>query len=221
MISLRELRCLTYINNKGTPIWTLGGKMGDFTSTYTNDKTPTLEGDDPLSFGFQHHARFDDDVTLTDVHFFDNRGPPPTENYLTCNSSTCSRGRSLKLDFDNMKVSLGQDYLSPNQLQSFALGSYVDLPNGNVLVGFGSQASFIEYTADGTVVRNVQWAQFQNVIGADPSSYRVFQEDWVGRPTWDPSIAVDVSNGSIYVSWNGATEVRSWAVVSPDYLIPR
>jgi len=42
---------------------------------------------------------------------------------------------------------------------------------------------------------------------------------WTGRPTSDPDLAV--RDGSAYMSWNGATEVRAWRVLtgtSPDDL---
>lgn len=38
--------------------------------------------------------------------------------------------------------------------------------------------------------------------------------DWKAAPPWDPSIAVE---GAVaYVSWNGATEVATWVVVSTN-----
>ena len=48
--------------------------------------------------------------------------------------------------------------------------------------------------------------------------YRAFKMNWTGYPTWGPSIAVvgDVA----YLSWNGATEVTDWAVVSFVFTCP-
>jgi hypothetical protein len=50
--------------------------------------------------------------------------------------------------------------------------------------------------------------------GAD--SYRAYRFPWVGHPTDRPALAVKrEKNGdtTVYASWNGATEVRRWAVL--------
>src|SRR5207244_3293744 len=50
--------------------------------------------------------------------------------------------------------------------------------------------------------------------GAD--SYRAYRFPWVGRPTDRPALAVDraKSEVSVYASWNGATQVRRWALLA-------
>ena len=47
-------------------------------------------------------------------------------------------------------------------------------------------------------------------------TYRAYREDWVGTPYYPPSIAAQSNSGqtTVYASWNGATEVRSWEVFS-------
>jgi hypothetical protein len=45
--------------------------------------------------------------------------------------------------------------------------------------------------------------------GAD--SYRAYRFPWIGRPHSRPAIAVE--GGTLYASWNGATEIRSWQVL--------
>jgi hypothetical protein len=46
-------------------------------------------------------------------------------------------------------------------------------------------------------------------------NYRAYKMDWVATPWWDPAIAVrQGANGTlaVYASWNGGTEVASWAI---------
>jgi hypothetical protein len=57
-------------------------------------------------------------------------------------------------------------------------------------------------------------------------SYRAFRFPWNGHPPDAPAVAVEhrpEGKVAIYASWNGATEVESWEVVSgpgPDLLAP-
>ena len=54
--------------------------------------------------------------------------------------------------------------------------------------------------------------------GAD--SYRAYRLPWVGHPTDRPALAVKRENGddvTAWASWNGATQVRRWALLAgPD-----
>jgi hypothetical protein len=66
-----------------------------------------------------------------------------------------------------------------------------------------------EFSHDGQVVFDAHFNK-----GAD--SYRAYRFPWVGRPTDRPAIfAKHEKNGdtTVYASWNGATEVRRWAVL--------
>jgi hypothetical protein len=48
-------------------------------------------------------------------------------------------------------------------------------------------------------------------------SYRAFRQAWTATPSRVPDIAVETDNvggTTVYASWNGATEVRTWQVVS-------
>jgi len=60
----------------------------------------------------------------------------------------------------------------------------------------------------------------------ESESYRAFRFPWSGQPTDDPAIAAELAADDevkIYASWNGATEVSTWQVLSgaaPDRLEP-
>jgi hypothetical protein len=45
----------------------------------------------------------------------------------------------------------------------------------------------------------------------DADSYRAFRFVWRGHPTDQPAVAT--LGHKVYVSWNGATEVRKWQLV--------
>ena len=83
------------------------------------------------------------------------------------------------------------------------------------LVGWGVNAEFGEYTSNGDLVRDVQYSRLDpehSFAGSGSvASYRVFKQSWHGYPTWPPSIAI-VNDSMIYVSWNGATEIRGWSL---------
>ncbi|KAH8165578.1 hypothetical protein CIB48_g2634 [Xylaria polymorpha] len=67
-------------------------------------------------------------------------------------------------------------------------------------------------------MRQVTWSwTFKFVLGTPRPRgggplYRVYKFDWVGQPHWEPSCAF--IGGTVYVSWNGATEVVSWSLVA-------
>jgi hypothetical protein len=89
------------------------------------------------------------------------------------------------------------------------------LPNGNMLVGWGSQPVMTEFRPDG----GVAW---DATMPGGIQSYRDRRYPWTGRPPQPPAIAVDpLGRGSgsqkrvtAYASWNGATEVRAWRLLA-------
>ncbi|KAK5407918.1 hypothetical protein LTR06_007661 [Exophiala xenobiotica] len=164
LISSRWLHAIYYIDGiSGDILWTLGGKRNDFRDLSFGRAT---------GFASQHHARWHDGYTS--ITLFDNSSPGPGRP---------SSGLWLDLDFDKWTVKLRTQYLSRNKISSDSQGSIQTLPSGNVLVGYGMEAQYVEFTRDGDVV---------------------------GWPQTDPDI-IQIT-GTIYVSWNGATEVRHWLV---------
>ena len=88
------------------------------------------------------------------------------------------------------------------------------MENGNALIAWGSQPSITEHKGD-QVVMEFQVGRLSDELLFETNwPYRAFRMDWAGKPTWDPSIAVESS--AVYLSWNGATELESWAVVSSN-----
>ena len=77
------------------------------------------------------------------------------------------------------------------------------LPNGDVLVGWGSEPYYTEFRNDGTLVLDAEFAEGQ--------SYRAFRFPWIGTPTEVPAVAVSrdgVGHLTVYASWNGSIRDR-------------
>src|SRR5207248_5965656 len=83
------------------------------------------------------------------------------------------------------------------------------LPNGNVLVGWGSEPYLSESSRSGRLL-------FEAELPGPNLSYRATLQQWVGLPLSPPVAAARRSNGkvTVYASWNGATRVVSWRVLA-------
>lgn len=178
--------------DKGTGeiIWRLGGRQSDF------------EMGEGTDFSWQHDALRQPDGKIT---IYDNAG-----NYFGEPTYDHSRGLVLDVDEENMTAELAEEpYVHPDRLLAPSQGNMQETANGNRLIGWGSQPWFTEYTPDGEV-------QLNGTYYARNSSYRTYRGDWTGKPADRPAIATRAAgNGAtVWVSWNGATEVTDWRVLS-------
>jgi hypothetical protein len=84
------------------------------------------------------------------------------------------------------------------------------LPNGNVFVGWGRALAISEFSEDGQML-------FDATLLRKNESYRAFRFSWSAHPSDQPAaVAERVSEEEVrvYASWNGATEVATWAVLA-------
>ncbi|KAI1839651.1 hypothetical protein JX266_014136 [Neoarthrinium moseri] len=199
LISSRTTWALFKIDGTtGDIIWRLNGRHSDFTV------------DDGADFHWQHNARWTDATAQTHISIFDNQGD---------DDNTRSRGMLLAVDQEAMTVSLEQDFHNGDSTYSRYEGNLQclncsDLSSTNWFQGYGNQPYFTEFSADGTIVLDVQFA-VQNAI----NSYRAYKyplASWVGKPNTNPNISWDNGTSDVYLSWNGATEVDSWDVYMAD-----
>ena len=180
----------------GRIIWRLAGKKNDFALG------------DGVRFAWQHDARGHPDDIIT---LFDDEGDPPEAKQ--------SRGLTLNVDERAMTAQLVAQYYHPaKKLLAGSQGSLQVLPNGDVLVGWGSEPYYTEFRNDGTLVLDAEFAGGQ--------SYRAFRFPWIGTPTEAPAVAVSregVGHLTVYASWNGSTETAIWQALaggSPSELAP-
>ena len=101
------------------------------------------------------------------------------------------------------------DYGVDLQIDSDYMGDEQPLPNGNVMVGWGSTPYISEYTHSGTQI-------FGAILPGEDLTYRALVEPWVGLPLTPPAGAARTSAGrtTVYASWNGATQVASWRLLA-------
>jgi hypothetical protein len=188
LVSARHTHAIYKIRRSdGKVLWRLGGKKNDF------------RFGPGVQFSWQHDIRRQPDGTLT---LFDNAAEHPA-------AKRRSRVLVLRVDERRRTVKLVRSYTHTNpRLLSTSQGNAQFLPDGHVFVGWGANEYFTEFARNGRVLLDGRFGSG----GAD--SYRAFRFPWVGRPTDRPAVALRGTR--LYVSWNGATEVRSWRVLAGD-----
>lgn len=195
LISARHVSAVYKISGvDGHVIWRLNGAKSDY----------YLDG---FSFSFQHDARFiSDNKTHTVISLFDNgsNGFNQTQPHST--------GQIISLDHQTKVatclLNLDPPFIDGHAHISKSQGNFQQLPNGNIIMGWGNDAFWTEYTSDGEIV-------FYGALGwSNVMNYRVHKFDnWVGLPLTRPALWTYSKAGDemmMYVSWNGATEVKSW-----------
>jgi hypothetical protein len=170
-------------------LWRLGGKRSDF------------KLGPGARFAWQHDARRQPDGTIT---LFDNGAEPAVEKF--------SRVLVLRVDEPARTAMLVRSYHHPRRLLSPYEGNAQFLPNGHVFVGWGSNPDYTEFDEKGRVVLDASFGRQGGAPGTEADSYRAYRFDWTGRPTDNPRLAVKATRA--YVSWNGATEVDRWEVLT-------
>ena len=199
LISARHVSTIYKISGvDGHVIWRLNGAKSDYRLADFN-------------FGFQHDARFVvDNDNETIITIFDNAANGYTQ------TDRHSSGIKVRLDHYSKVAYLVQRYEPPITAQggqhvSKSQGNYQALDDGNVILGWGNDAFWTEYTPMGEIV-------FYGHIGVrNTMNYRVHKfNNWIGLPTTKPALWTYSKFGGYsdpmwaYVSWNGATEIRSW-----------
>lgn len=226
LISSRHLHSIMTVSGvTGQPLWILGGAQNQFTDLSSGQAT---------NFAWQHHARWVDEEAGI-LSLFDNGSAGPIMT-----SASESRGMLIQIDTEQMTVTLLTEYTGQSPILSASQGSvqvFDALPSPfastlslganasasrsgdedegedhrqpHVLVGWGSSAAFSEYTLAGSLLCEVHFAASVSFWLGLVKSYRAMKTfDWVGRPREPPAAIID--GGKVFVSWNGATEVRSW-----------
>ncbi|KAI0836421.1 ASST-domain-containing protein [Hypoxylon sp. FL0890] len=201
LISARDACSIHKINGTdGSIIWKLNGKDSSF-------KVPK-----EAEFCFQHHARFisqHDNVEI--ISLYDNSAHG-TEHAggSEVHTAPTSSGKIIKVNTTSWEAELVQAFFPPDDLLSKSQGSIQTLPNGNVLVNWGSSGAVTEYLPDGTPIFHSYFDS--GYLGLGVENYRAFRYNWTGLPNEEPAIVALKGEKEVtaYVSWNGDTETRTW-----------
>ena len=171
----------------GNVLWKLGGRDNDF--TFVND----------TGFSYQHDIRRLENGHIT---LFDNGNPhegfPRPTPY--------SRAVEYEIDEVSKVITRVWEYRGSPDIYGEYMGNVQRLPNGNTFIGWGGPATIgTEVTPGGEVA--LEMSIDTAVYGGN---YRWFRFPWVGRPSTLPALVS--RGGTLYFSWNGATEIASYRV---------
>ena len=156
---------------------------------------------------FQHDATVLANGTIS---VFDNGGVPKVQPQ--------SLGLVVSVNPAAKTDTLVAQFAHPSALSSGSQGDIQQLANGDMLVGWGAEPYFSEFSPSGQLL-------FDGHMHGSYESYRTYRFSWVGTPHTGPAIAAVPANAAVtvYASWNGATQVASWCVfagASPQTLAP-
>jgi Arylsulfotransferase (ASST) len=209
LLSARDTCSLYKVNGaNGSIAWRLAGKKSSFSLGKGVD------------FCFQHHARWlphSEGKDIEIISLYDNSAHG-TENNRghEVHTAPTSSGKIVRLNTTSWEAELVQGFFPPYGLRSKSQGSTQILPNGNAVVGWGSEGAITEFLPNGTAIFHAFLDS--GSLGDGVENYRAFRFNWTGLPNEDPAI-VALSNDKgteIYVSWNGDTETKKWRFYALD-----
>jgi hypothetical protein len=197
LVSARHTHAVYRIDRAtGEVDWTLGGSASDF------------QMGEGATFTWQHDARRAADGTLT---LLDNHAGGYEDD-------ASSRGLRLVLDEEAMTAEVAREYLPPAERVSSSMANAQQLPDGGMHIGWGARPFYSRYTPDGVLVYDVCHGDecYGEEYEGGGGSYRAYTFAWEGRPAADPDVVVREDEGQrvAYASWNGATEVTDWRLVT-------
>ncbi|MBF6620126.1 MAG: aryl-sulfate sulfotransferase, partial [Patulibacter sp.] len=190
VVSARRTDAVYKIDRRtGEVAWRLGGNRSDF------------ELGKGVEFFLQHDARVQSDGS---IRIFDNSSEPEGGR---------SRDITVALDHRRGTATLVRDVGHPGtKLFAATQGNAQPLPDGGILLGWGSQGRVSEVGPKGGL-------RFDAELPDGFDSYRFYKGPWVGTPETSPRLAVEDAGDDrtdVYASFNGATEVDRWEVLAGD-----
>jgi outer membrane protein assembly factor BamB len=201
LISARNTSALYELNARtGAIVWRLGGKKSTF-----------MLGPG-VAFAYQHNALW---LPGGEISLYDDEGAPPVK--------PPSRGEVVKLNTATKTATLAAQFVRTPGLLTLCCGNTQPLSGGNWMVGWGGLPNLTEFNAQGQMIYDAQ-------LPRGEFSYRVYREPWRGQPSEPPALVVHSVNATppctgicpavairsiaAYASWNGATDVASWQLLT-------
>ena len=112
----------------------------------------------------------------------------------------------IGVNTSRMKATLVEQYVQPEGHITVTKGNLQFLPNGNRFIGWGSAGCFSEHPPNCE-----NFLYYTRLVG---QSYRAWKSSFLAHPATRPDILAYSQNCTaplvLYVSWNGATEVKFW-----------
>jgi EmrB/QacA subfamily drug resistance transporter len=202
LVSMRDTWTLYLINMKTNKVeWQLGGRHSDY--TFGNNAT----------FSWQHDATL---LPGGKISMFDDHCCQQTGGGTYVDPTAPSRAIVLKVNQATHHVTLVSQYKHAAEagvgVDASYMGAAQVMPDGHIFSGWGNLPYITEYSKSGQLVLDGYFP------GSD-LSYRASKippTAWIGLPLTKPSAAVKTSGGktTVYMSWNGATQVVKWRVLA-------
>lgn len=200
IISLRFTNTIYGISGKnGNIMWRLGGRKSDFDMNFT--------------FSKQHDVKFLSSNGTNHVISFLNNASDERSN-----DENMSSALFVELDTAAMTARVIQRINRPDHSLTRRRGNVMTLPNNNVFVGWSERGYQSEHAPNGDVLMTARF------VSERYSTYRAYKSEFIGRPATPPDVVASVYGTSdedmvttIYVSWNGATDVASWDFYARAY----
>ena len=188
--------------NEGHIIWRLGGQDSSF--VHSNNFTITA----------QHDARLiSENSTMTVISLFNNGADELTAVEETSSGLIIA----LETSAEPKRARVLNRYDRPDGLLSRARGNFQVLENGNAFLCWSRNAYISEHSEDGRCLMEGK------TVTRGLASYRAYKFNFTGVPSIHELALKSLSFCSgqhmlttHYVSWNGATEVRSWNFYSVE-----
>lgn len=162
-----------------------------------------------MQFAYQHDARFryrSPDGSIERISFFDNAAITSPLDPI----NPFSRARYVELNHTAGTATEIHTYPAPGELSAHSQGNFQFLPSGNKFVNWGQAGAVTEFAQDGTVLFHAYLDSYPN---KHVQSYRGFRSNWTAVSNEDPAVLA-LSDGkgkvTVWVSWNGDTETRTW-----------
>lgn len=196
IILFRYLRAIVCVSPDGDVLWTLGGKRNSFYDLSSGEATRITT---------EHRAKWQPGniINLVDTDAPDRR---PTH-------AAHHQGVRIALDPDNITAVLLQE--SANSSATLTHGQHPPRPTstGDALSGSSKHSAPYTESSSGNVICDAALGAYET---DKHNSYRKFKGAWTGRPKRRPDVAIrnGFTDMNVYVSWNGATDVRHWRVES-------
>ncbi|KAJ5619414.1 hypothetical protein N7510_003398 [Penicillium lagena] len=172
--------------------------------------------------GAGHATDFEQDFTFSkqhDIKFLESNGTRHVVSFLNNGSDEESNDEDVSCAFiieietgtEPMTARVLRRYNRPDNDLTRLRGNAQVLPNNHMFVGWSQKGYISEHSVEGDVLMTAEFESDRF------STYRAYKFPFVGRPSAPPDLVANVWGTdeshmltTVYVSWNGATDVASW-----------